>query len=204
MVTMSERAGISGKVTLAAAIVMQALVIGAGIAVAALTIGPVMREERPDAGAAMILIGLAITGLLLAIGNRRVLGRLWRLARRPGPPPEPPSTVLLTGAIAVNVLAWFVYGWALVFLGKGLIPGLALGWREATGSFALAYVFGYMGPAPAGLGMREALLAALLGYWLGPAEALALMAASRIAFTINELGAAAPFYFARESARDNA
>lgn len=202
MVAMSERAGVSGKVTLAAAVVMQALGIGAGVAVAALTIGPVMRQERPDAGAGMILIGLAITGMLLAIGNRWVLGRLWRLSRRPGPPPEPPSTVLLTGAIGVNVVAWLVYGWALVLLGHGLFPGLDLGWREATGAFALSYVIGFIGPAPAGLGVRDAMLAMLLGTWIGPAEALALMAASRIAFTLNELGAAAPFYFSKESPGD--
>jgi hypothetical protein len=44
----------------------------------------------------------------------------------------------------------------------------------------------------------------MLATWMGPGEALALAATSRIASTINELGAAAPFYFSRESARDSA
>jgi len=204
MVTMSERAGVSGKVTLAAAVVMQALGIGAGVAVASLAAGPLLTEWYPDAGRATILIGVAVAGMLLVVGNRTVLRKLWKLARRTGPAPEPPATVLLIGCIAVNLLAWLVYGAALVVLARGLLPDVALGWREATGAYTVAYIAGYLGPAPAGLGIRDSLLALMLATWMGPGEALALAATSRIASTINELGAAAPFYFSRESARDSA
>jgi uncharacterized membrane protein YbhN (UPF0104 family) len=183
---------------------MQALGIGAGVAVASFAAGPMLTEWYPDAGRATVLVGLAVAGMLLVVGNRGMLRRLWKLARRTGPAPEPPRTVLLVGCIAVNVIAWLVYGAALVALARGILPHVQLGWREATGAFTLAYIAGYLGPAPAGLGLRDGLLAGILSSWMGPGEALALAAASRIAFTINELGAAAPFYFARGWARDSA
>lgn len=202
MVTMSERAGISGKVTLAAAIVMQALGIGAGVAVLAFATGPLVEEWYPNAGPAMVLLGIAVAGMLLVVGNRSLLQRFWGLARRTGPPPEPPRTVLLAGAIAVNVLAWLVYGAVLVALARGILPESTLGWREATGAYTASYIVGYLGPAPAGLGLRDGILVLILSQWIGPGPALALAGASRIASTINELGAAAPFYFSRESTGD--
>ena len=69
---------------------------------------------------------------------------------------------------------------------------------------AAAYVAGYLGPAPGGVGMRDGALVILLsgnGMPIGPA--LALAGASRLMFTINELGAAAPFFFTRETPRDH-
>src|SRR5690606_31586594 len=84
MVTLSERHGKSGKVTLAAAIVMQALGVGAGLAVASVTIGPLIRQWNENAGTAMLLMGAAVAGLLVAVGSRPVIDRLWKVARRDG------------------------------------------------------------------------------------------------------------------------
>jgi hypothetical protein len=202
MVTMSERAGVHGASTLAAAVVMQVLGVGTGVAVAALTVGPEIRSLYADAGAAMTLLGVVSAGMLLLVGNRSVLRYVWLVARREGPAPEPPRPVLLLFAVLMNVLSWLAYGLALLWLARGLVPEAGLTWRQATGGFAASYIIGYLGPAPGGLGMRDLALFGVLGLWIEPGPALALAAASRLMFTLNELGAAAPFYFSRESTRD--
>ncbi len=205
MAVLSERAGVNGKVTTAAAIVMQVLAIGTGLAVAALAIGPAIKAWNPDAGMAMTLLGVVVLGALAAVASRRVITTLWTLARREGPAPAPPRKRELVLGAVVNVVAWLVYGAALVALAHGVLPEPVLGFREATGAFAFAYLAGYLTPiAPGGLGVRDALLAWLLEPWLGIGPALALVAASRLMLTLNELGAAAPFLFLRGSARDHA
>ncbi len=202
MVALSERSGISGKVTLAAAIVMQVLGVGAGLAVAALTLGPAINDFNPNAGAAMTLLGLVAVGVLIAVGNRRFLDWVWPRIRRQGPAPTPPSVGVLGFGVLINAVTWLAYGLALVWLSRGLLPNADLGWRQATGAFTFAYLAGYLGPTPGGLGTRDAVLVLLLEHWVGLGPALALAAASRIAFTLNELGAAAPFFFTRESTSD--
>jgi hypothetical protein len=202
MVALSERAGISGKPTVGAAIVMQVLNIGTGVAAAALTLGPEVTKTHPYAAVAMLLLGVVTLGTLLAVGNRTVSSALWKLARRPGAAPEPPSLALLGFGIAINVLTWVAYGGALIWLAKGILPVATLEWRQATGAFAFAYLAGYLGPAPGGLGARDAALVWFLTPWIGIAEALALAAASRLMFTFNELGAAAPFFFSKGQSRD--
>jgi hypothetical protein len=204
MVALSERAGISSKFTLGAAVVMQVLSVGAGVAVAALTLGPAVNDEYPYAGVVMMALGVITLLTMVAVGNRSVSARIWQLARTKGPIPEPPSALVLVFGIAINVVTWLVYGWALIWLARGILPNVGLGWQFATGAFALSYLAGYLGPTPAGLGARDALLAGMLTVPLGTGPALALAAASRLAWTLNELGAAAPFFFTREHTRDHA
>jgi hypothetical protein len=202
MVALSERAGISSKLTVGAAVVMQVLSVGAGVAVAALTLGPSVRETHPSAGTAMVILGLITVATLVAVSSRAVSARVWRLVRKRGPTPEPPSLAVLAFGIAINLLTWLAYGWALIWLARGILPDVSISWQQATGAFAFSYLAGYLGPTPGGLGMRDGALALFLTPWLGAAPALALAAASRLMFTFNELGAAAPFFFARESSRD--
>lgn len=202
MVALSERHGFNGKVTLASAVVMQVLAVGTGIAVTALTLGPAINDINPNAGAAMTLLGLVAVGVLIAVGNQRFLTWVWPRVRRQGPAPVPPSVGVLGFGVVINAVTWLAYGLALVWLSRGLLPSGELGWRQATGAFTFAYLVGYLGPTPGGLGTRDAVLVLLLSPWLGLGQALALAAASRIAFTLNELGAAAPFFFTRESTRD--
>ena len=203
MVALSESAGVSGKFTVGSAVVMQVLNVGTGVAVAAMMLGASANDHYPYAGPVMILLGLITLGTLVAFGTRSVSGRLWRLARVEEPTPPPPSVALLGTAILINVVTWLAYGLALVWLANGILPGVTLGWREATGAFTFSYLVGFLGPAPGGLGARDGILVVMLAQWMGYGEALALAAASRLAFTFNELGAAAPFFFTRESTRDH-
>lgn len=202
MVALSERVGISSKFTLGAAVVMQVLSVGAGVAVAALTLGPAVNDEHPYAGIIMMALGVITLLTMVAVANRSVSDRIWRLTRTEEPLPEPPGILVLGFGVAINVLTWLAYGWALIWLARGILPDAQLEWRFATGAFTLSYLAGYLGPTPAGLGTRDAMLVGLLATPIGIGPALALSAASRLAFTINELGAAAPFFFTREPTRD--
>jgi hypothetical protein len=202
MVALSERYGVNSKVTLSAAVLMQVLTLGAGLAVAALTLGPTVNDARPYAGNAMILLGMLVAVVLLAVSSRRVMSWLWRITRRHGEAPTPPGGDMLLYAIGINLATWMAYGLALLLLARGILPDVHLGWRETTGAFAFSYLLGYLGPMPSGLGMRELSLAWFLEPTIGVAPALALSFASRLAFTFNELGAGAPFFFTRGSTRD--
>ena len=202
MVALSERAGISSKFTVGAAVVMQVLSVGTGVAVAALTLGTAVNDVRPYAGIVMMALGIITLLTMIAVGNRSVSDRIWKLARTKGELPAPPRASVLVYGIGINAVTWLVYGWALIWLANGILPAADLEWQFATGAFTLSYLAGYLGPTPGGLGTRDAMLLGMLSDKIGLGPALALSAASRLALTLNELGAAAPFFFTRESARD--
>jgi uncharacterized membrane protein YbhN (UPF0104 family) len=69
----------------------------------------------------------------------------------------------------------------------------------------MAYLAGFLSPfAPGGLGVRDVLLVALLEGQLGYGSAVVLTVASRLALTINELGAAVPaLLYHRNATRDD-
>jgi hypothetical protein len=203
MVILSERAGVRAKVATGAAIVMQLLAIGTGVGVASLAVGPALEVERPGAGALMTVLGLLAFGALVVVGSATALERLWRLTGREGPPPGPPRRRALIEGIGFNLLAWLAYGTAFWALARGILPASELPWRLATGVFAASYLAGFLAPfAPGGIGVRETLIVALLQSSLGYGPALALAGASRLAFTVNEVGAALPFLLTRGSVRD--
>lgn len=84
-----------------------------------------------------------------------------------------------------HVLAWAVRGAALVFLARGL--GMTIPFAAAIPAFAAAYLAGYvMIFAPAGIGVREASLAALLAHALGPEAGWALAIMHRAWLTAAE------------------
>lgn len=203
MVILSERAGVRARVATAAAIVMQLLAIGTGVGVAAIAVGPALEAHRPGTGALMTLLALVAFGALVIVGSTTALQVAWRLAGREGPPPGPPRRMAIVTGIGVNLLAWLAYGTALWALARGVLPDTGLPWRLATGVFAASYLAGFLAPfAPGGIGVREGLLVALLQGTTGYGPALALAGASRLAFTVNEVGAALPFLFTRGPSRD--
>ena len=91
-------------------------------------------------------------------------------------------------AVGWSVLAWLAYGlhlWAVVRPLGMSGPGAA---ALALGTFALAWVCGFLFViAPAGAGVREAVMVALLSPELGPASALAVALASRFLIMVAEL-----------------
>lgn len=202
MAVMSDRIGVSGRVAMAAAVVMQLLAIGTGVGLAAFAVGPMIEAARPGAGMAMMILGVVAMGGLLLVGSADALDLLWRLLRRDGPAPAPPRRMALVEGIAVNLLAWALYGVAFWALARGIVPEADLPLRVATGVFAASYLAGFLGPTPGGLGVRESLLIAMLQPVIGLAPAIAMSGASRLAFTVNEVGAALPFLLTRGPTRD--
>jgi glycosyltransferase 2 family protein len=125
----------------------------------------------------------------------RILAWLLRLARRPSL--EQP----LAGRTIAAVLAWSLFSWACFGLQIWLLAtrlGAPYGRTAllAAGGFAFAWSVGFVMPVPAGAGIRDVLLVALLGPVIGAGPAAATALVSRAVTTAGDLitaGAAAGF-----------
>jgi uncharacterized membrane protein YbhN (UPF0104 family) len=119
-----------------------------------------------------------------------VLNRLFRLTRRP--PLEHPLTGRAIGtSIFWSLLTWIFYGlqlWLFVVrLGGSVGTGLVLG----IGTFAFAWCVGFLAVlAPAGAGVRDVLVVALLEPVIGTGAATGVALLSRALTTITDLVAA--------------
>jgi hypothetical protein len=135
-------------------------------------------------GAAMLLLLLLVPGIIPA-GANLVLRRFGR---------APLDQRLGSGAVLVLLLwsfaAWAAFGGALWLLVAGLLPGERPGFFELLGGFTGAWIAGMVAVfAPAGLGVREGVLANLLPIPPGPAVVMAL--ATRLWISIAEVLVAA-------------
>ncbi len=117
----------------------------------------------------------------------RILDRLLRLARRP--PLEQP----LAGRAVAGALAWALASWVLFGLQIWLLA-IRLGAPDgraallSVGGFAFAWCVGFVVVfAPAGAGVREALLIATLSPMLGVGKATAVTLVSRVLMTAGDL-----------------
>lgn len=97
-----------------------------------------------------------------------------------------------------SLLAWLFIGASFTSLiyaipTSGELPGLASVYAVATAAISLAMVAGFASLIPGGAGVRELVLATILGVSLGPAHALLAAIAARLVFIVVEacLGAAA-------------
>lgn len=141
--------------------------------------------------AAPVLLVLLIPRVLNA-----VLNRVLRLARRP------PLEAGLTGRAIVGALGWSFVSWAcygvqIWLLATALGAPAGKGFLLALGGFAFAWTVGFLVViAPAGLGIRDVLLALTLGLVITHGAALAIALVSRVLLTIGDLvtaGIAAAF-----------
>jgi uncharacterized membrane protein YbhN (UPF0104 family) len=89
--------------------------------------------------------------------------------------------------VAWHVIVWVVYGVAAGLLALGLGADLV----PTIGAFAISWVAGFLVVgAPAGLGVREAVMTAALTPSAGPDVALAVAVGSRALWTLVQLGGA--------------
>jgi hypothetical protein len=110
--------------------------------------------------------------------------------RRSGTDAMPSALSLRTilEVIGLYVVAMLLMGAGLAVLSLGLFPAVPIDYALLTTAFALAWVVGFVTPgAPAGLGIREALLLLLLGHSMGTANASLLILALRIATTLGDM-----------------
>ena len=139
---------------------------------------------------AFALVPVLLAGLHPRVLNA-VLGRLLRLARRP-PLEQPLTGRVMAGALAWSCASWVLYGLQIWLLATRLgAPGgrTAL---LAVGGFAFAWSVGFLVVfAPAGAGVRDVLLVAVLGPVLGVGSATAVALVSRALMTAGDLLSAA-------------
>ncbi|HEU5039642.1 MAG TPA: lysylphosphatidylglycerol synthase domain-containing protein [Gemmatimonadales bacterium] len=202
MAIMAKQEGVAPAAATGSAVVLQAVSIGSGAAVAALTGAAALERARPGALAALwLIVAAAVAGVALLLWPP-VLRRLLRFAVPDAAAVTPPLPAVLYGTLA-NVVAWVGYGLALWLLARGLLPSAPLGVRGAIAVFTASYLAGFLAlVAPGGLGVREGLFILMLQGSIGLGAATALALASRVLLTVTELGAAVPFLiFPRRNAR---
>ena len=132
--------------------------------------------------------------VLLASVHPRVLNPLvrWllRLTRRPAL--EQPLTLrAVAGALSWALVSWLLYGAQIWLLAVRLGAPAGRAALLAVGGFAFAWSVGFLAVfAPAGVGVREVLLVAVLGPVLGTGDATAIALVSRLLMTVGDLAAA--------------
>jgi uncharacterized membrane protein YbhN (UPF0104 family) len=96
------------------------------------------------------------------------------------------------GAIVLYLVVWGMYGLAFWTTARALFAIPASDMPRYIGVFALAWLAGLVAFfAPGGIGVREAVIAALLTGRLGQADAIVLAATSRIVLSAIDLAAGA-------------
>jgi uncharacterized membrane protein YbhN (UPF0104 family) len=86
------------------------------------------------------------------------------------------------------VVAMLFVGAGLTVLAGGLFPAQSHDFALLTAAFTIAWAIGFVTPgAPAGLGVREALLLLMLTQPLGAADASLLILALRVATTLGDM-----------------
>jgi hypothetical protein len=137
---------------------------------------------------------LAAPILLAALHPRvlnPILSAILRLAKRPALE-RPLTGRAVTIALAWSLTSWLLYGLQIWLLADRL--GVADGRVAllAAGGFAFAWSLGFLVVlAPAGAGVREVLLVALLGPVVGTGGATAIALVSRVLMTVGDLTTAA-------------
>jgi hypothetical protein len=147
--------------------------------------------EIPHVGSARLAPYLALficVFVAMFIAGRRALPRMLARFSAGGPPVSLPRNRTLIFALFVYVANYVVFGTGVTAMAAMLLPGQNSHWLLLTGGFALAWVVGFFAPgAPAGLGVREGLLLALLQSSYTRVDALAIVIAMRIATTAGDV-----------------
>lgn len=191
LAALARARGVPAATATGAAVLGQGLAL---VAASAVGLGAVLAGP-PDlatwapwaAGAAAVAVGVGLVPPVF-----RFISGLWfRLARQEEP--EGLGSVHAVRWLGLYVVNWAVYALAFSVLARSVgvdAPLVPLG-----SAFAAAYVLGYlMIFAPAGVGVREGFLVALLTPWMGAAPAGALAVLARIWTTVVEVLPAGLFW----------
>jgi glycosyltransferase 2 family protein len=174
-----------------ASVLTMLLSLLAGI-LAGLVMLPVSKGGRPYWW--VFLFAPVIMVVLYPSVLNRALGWLLRVARRP-PLEQPLTGRVIAAALAWALVNWVLFGLQIWLLGERLGLSGGSGLLLATGAFAFAWCAGFLVVfVPAGAGIRELVLIALLSPAIGPDKAGAVALVSRLLMTLGDLicaGAAA-------------
>ena len=191
MSVLTQREGGSSVAAAGAALLGTLLNLGAGFGVVALCGAPVLRTfDRWVRVLAMLGSGIFVVGVLILPWI--LPPALERVARWRGMPPleRHLSPRIIWLATLANIIAWLGYGLAFMVFARGVTPQIVGAPVDFIAAYTASYVIGYLSLfTPGGLGVREALLTAVLvslGMALAPA-AMFLALASRVWLTILEV-----------------
>ncbi len=184
LAVLARREGVEGWAAAGAALVMQAIAVGTGAAIALAFVPQIDSSVTLVAGFA---VAAACVGALTAKPVVRLLSGIARVGRELDPLPVK-AVLLGTGSA---LAAWVTYGWAFWLLAHGVIPQHVPTLGTAVGSFAAAYIVGLLAVfTPGGLVVREGVLVGLLAPAIGTGPALVLSVGSRLLLTVTEVVAA--------------
>jgi len=190
LATMARQRGVPAATATAAAVLLQGIAIASALVVGvgslwSLADGAAWRWAVPVGVVLALVLGLTPTVFHFITEN------WFRVTRTPAPPALEPSDAL--GWLALGLLNWIVYASAFWVMVEGL--GMDVAFFATSSAFAAAYVVGYLAIfAPAGVGVREASLLALLSPQLGAASAGAVAVIARLWTTAVEVVPAAAFW----------
>ncbi|HEX2610700.1 MAG TPA: lysylphosphatidylglycerol synthase domain-containing protein, partial [Gemmatimonadales bacterium] len=198
---LARRAGVDPSVAVAGALVLHALALASGAAAVALTARDALQALGPAAvPIAAVLLGLSAVGLA-ALASQSWLDRISRLLPSSFPRLRAVGFGILSLAFAANLLAWALYGSALLLLTRGVLPEVTLSLPQAIGVFTCSYLAGFVALfAPGGLGPRESVFLLMLAGDIGLKPAAGLALASRLLLTGTEVLPAVPLLLLRRDA----
>jgi hypothetical protein len=162
-----------------------AILVGIGLAVATAVAAPAL-GGAPFAPAELRWRFLALGGVgvvaLLGILRLAIRFRPWPLSKLLGPEPiKAPSVRVLIPYVASHVASFLLMSLATDLIARQVFGAPARPFLLLPGVIAVAWLGGYLVPgAPAGLGVREAILLVGLGRIYGPPFAAAVTVATRL------------------------
>lgn len=179
--------GVPRSRSAASMLVAVAVSVASGAAVGAVAL-PFVAADALGAWSWVVWTAPAVVLVLAPPVLNRLISLALRIGGR-GAPDHPMTWAGLGRAAAWSVLGWLVAGLQLWVLCTGLgLPPTVRTFALATGGWALAWTAGFLFVvAPAGAGVREVVLAAVLaGALSAPAAALAVLG-SRVVLTVIDL-----------------
>ncbi len=190
LVALSKERGISASTATAAAVLGQGIGLASATLIGFTSLWTMTDESGWRWLVPGVLLGCVVLGLVPPVFHRVVA--LWfRLAR--STPPE--------DLVPRKAATWFVLGlgnwacYAVAFWVLVVSLGFEVGLVPTASAFAAAYVLGYLAVfAPAGLGVREGFLVALMAPHLGAGPAGAVAVIARLWTTVIEVVPAAAFW----------
>lgn len=139
-----------------------------------------------------LLVALVTAAAIVSLAAVPWLSRaFWRFRNKDSTTPPPslnPGPIPLLSGYLCFVLNFVLIGFGLWFVALALDAGGGSHPVLLTGAFAASWLIGFITPgAPAGLGVREAVLVFWLTDSMPPAAVVALVLALRIATTLGDL-----------------
>ena len=187
---LAARAGTSPIAATGGVVLQQLVVLASGIAVTAAFLPSLALRAFPVSYPVAVVIavaGLALLALLLPHGAAVMQRVTARFFSRTVLFPSMRAASVARYALAL-IVPWLAYGIAFWLFARGIVGSRAPGLPLSIASFTAAYVWGIIWvPVPAGLGVREAALVALLSPGIGADVAVILAIGSRIWLTAVEI-----------------